>query len=466
MRILNLKKKLLSEKTRVYIYYLMVPFLLLIESEFSVSPKPFWLGSYILILAANSVTFSWINEHVKLFKIHKEYFWTYTLVLLLTTLFFPLGYTFFGVYGLPVFFGVLLIASLMGTESAMASAITLSTVAAIVGNGSFELFAIYTIGSIGGIFLTKGLIKRFDFSKASLWNSIISILMVLSISVGFFPYSVQLKDLVLIGLNPFVSMILMVGILPYVEYISRIYSNVGLIELGNLSHPLVKRLSVKAPGTYFHSVVLSNMCESAAQKINANYVLTRVGPYFHDIGKIKRPEFFTENQHGTNPHDSMSPMMNYLVIASHVKYGEELSKSYRLPLLVEDMIKEHHGTRMVSFFYQKALSENLKVSPDDFRYPGPKPRTKESGIVMLADSCEAAVRSLKSPTPSKIRSMIEEVVNGIYNERQLDNSGLTLRDIDGIVEEFSKILSSMYKTRIEYPKNSKEIEKVIRVAKM
>ncbi len=466
MRILNLKKKLLNEKVRMYIYYLLVPLFLLIESEFSLLPRSSWLGSYILILAANSVTFSWMSEHVKLFKIHKEYFWTYTSILLITTLSFPLGYTLLGVYGLPVFFGVLLIYSLMGTESAMASAITLSTVAAIVGNGSFELFAIYTIGSIGSVLLTKRLVKRFDFSKASLWNSVLSILMVLSISVDFFPYSIQLKSIVLMGLNPFVSMILMVGILPYVEYISRIYSNVGLIELGNLSHPLVKKLSVKAPGTYFHSVVLSNMCESAAQRINVNYVLTRVGPYFHDIGKIKRPEFFTENQRGVNPHDSMSPMMNYLVIASHVKYGEELSKSHRLPLLVEDMIREHHGTKMVSFFYQKALSENLKVSPDDFRYPGPKPRTKESGIVMLADSCEAAVRSLKSPTPSKIRNMIEEVVNGIYNERQLDNSGLTLRDIDEIVEEFSKILSSMYKNRIEYPKNSQEVERVIRVAKM
>jgi putative nucleotidyltransferase with HDIG domain len=465
MKILNLKK-IVFEKNRMYLYHLIVPFLLMVEGNFSFVPNTSWISAYILIMAANSVSFSWINSQVKLFKIHKEYFWTYTAVLFLTVALFPLGYTLFGVYGLPVFFGVLLIASMMGNESAMASAVTLSTVATVVGNGSFNVFAIYIIGSIGALFLTKKFVKRFDFSKAALWDTAITLVMLLSLEMGFSPYVLHVKDLIIGGLNPFFSMFLAIGVLPYVEYLSRIYSDIGLIELGNLSHPLVKELSIKAPGTYFHSVVLSNMCESAAQRIGANYVLGRIGPYFHDIGKVRRPEFFTENQHGSNPHDSISPMMNYFVVVSHVKYGEELSKKYRLPLLVEDMIREHHGTRMVSFFYQKALSENLNVSPDDFRYPGPKPRTKESGIVMLADSCEAAVRSIKSPTPSKIRNMIEEIVNRIYNERQLDDSGLTLKDIDQIVEEFSKVLSAMYKNRIEYPKNSKEVEKVIKIAKM
>ncbi len=458
--------KIVTNINKTYLYHISVPFLLMIEGNFSFVPNISWLSSYILILAANSVSFSWITSEVKLFKIHKEYFWTYTAILFLTVSLFPIGYTLFGVCGLPVFFGVLLVASMMGTESAMAAAVTLSTVAAVVGNGNFEVFAVYIVGSIGGVFLTKGFVKRFDFSKAALWNTLITITMVISVGIGFTPYTLHVKEVILTGLNPFLSMFLAIGVLPYMEYVSRIYSNLGLIELGNLSHPLVKELSIRAPGTYFHSVVLSNMCESAAQRIGANYVLGRIGPYFHDIGKVKRPEFFTENQHGVNPHDSISPMMNYFVVVSHVKYGEELSKKYRLPLLVEDMIREHHGTRMVSFFYQKALSENLNVSPDDFRYPGPKPRTKEAGIVMLADSCEAAVRSIKSPTPSKIKNMIEEIVNRIYNERQLDDSGLTLKDIDQIVEEFSKVLSAMYKSRISYPKDTKEIEKVIKIAKM
>lgn len=447
-------------------YYLLMPLLLLIVSKLSIAPNLNWISAYILIGGANSITFSWMSGHVNLFKIHKEYFWTYAFVLLLTSLLIQIGYELFGLYGLPVFFGVLAVTALMGTEIGVAAAITLSTIAAVVSNGNFELFAMYAIGSIGAIFLTKRFDKRFDFSKAALWDSLISMAMIFTMSFDFSPFEFRMKSLFLSGINPFVSMILILGVLPYIEYISRIYSNMGLIELGNLGHPLVKQLLVKAPGTYFHSVMLSNMCESAAQRIGANYVLARIGPYFHDIGKIKRPEFFAENQRDVNPHDSISPMMNYLVVASHVKYGEELSHSSRLPLLVEDMIKEHHGTRMVSFFYQKALSENLKVSPDDFRYPGPKPRTKEAGIAMLADSCEAAVRSLKSPSLSKIQNMVEDVVNKIYNERQLDDSSLTLRDIDQIVEEFSKVLFAMHKRRIEYPKTTEEVERVIKVAKM
>jgi len=467
MKILNLKISLQdNKKVKMYLYYLLMPLFLLITSKLSITPDMSWISAYILIGGANSIAFSWINGHVKLFKIHKEYFWTYTFILLLTSILIPIEYRLFGLYGLPVFFGVLAVTALMGRETGITAAITLSTIASVVSNGNFEIFAMYAIGSIGSISLTKSFDKRNDFSKAALWNSLISIAMLFTMRFGFSPFELRAKSLFLVGINPFASMFLSLGVLPYIEYVSRIYSNIGLIELGNLGHPLLKQLLVKAPGTYFHSVMLSNMCESAAQRIGANYVLSRIGPYFHDIGKIKRPEFFSENQQGVNPHDSISPMMNYLIVASHVKYGEELSRSFRLPLLVEDMIKEHHGTRMVSFFYQKALSENLKVSPDDFRYSGPTPRTKEAGITMLADSCEAAVRSLKSPSLYKIQNMVEDVVNKIYNERQLDDSSLTLRDTDQIVEEFSKVLFAMHKKRIEYPKTTEEVEKVIKVAKM
>ncbi len=465
MKILNLKDKFLKVNWK-YPCYFALAFALMVEGSFSLKLDATWISEYIFVVAATFLSFSWVSNRGRLFKIHKEYFWTYAFVLFVTVALYPIGYTFVGLYGFPVFFGVALIAATMGIENAMAAAVVLSAVAAVVGNGSFKLFAIYAVGSMSGILLTKDFVKRFDFSKAALWNAVITFAMVVSVELSQAPYHLRLKEVIVATLNPFFSMVLALGVLPYLEYVSRIYSNMGLIELGNLSHPLLRELSVKAPGTYFHSVVLSNMCERAAQSIGANYVLGRVGPYFHDIGKLKRPEFFAENQHGVNPHDSISPMMNYLVIVSHVKYGEELSKEYRFPLLIEDMIKEHHGTRMVSFFYQKAISENLNVAPDDFRYPGPKPRTKESGIVMLADSCEAAVRSIKSPTPSKIRNMIEEVVNRIYNERQLDDSGLTLRDLDRVVDEFSKILSAMYKNRLEYPKDVKEVEKVIKVAKM
>lgn len=455
-------KKILNKRFYVYTFYFVTPFILIIISNLSIQPKVDWISAYILIWSANFLGFKWIKDHVKFFKIHDQYFWTYASLIILTVAFFPIGALLLGPYGIPVFLGVALVTSLMGVESGIASAITLSTVATMMSNDRFYLFAIYVVSSVMAIYLVRQLNKRTDMTKFAFYGAIAAIVVFLTLHMNFNSIVQDKFDILIIGLNPFISMILALGIMPYVEYISRIYSNTGLLELGGLSHPLLKEMSIKAPGTYFHSVELANMCEMAASRINANYILARVGSYFHDIGKIRRPEFFTENQTGYNPHDSMSPIMNYLVVTSHVKYGIRMARENRLPILVEDMIREHHGTRMVSFFYQKALSENLNVIPDDFRYPGPRPRTKETGIVMLADSCEAAFKSLKEVNPSKIQNTVEEIVNRVYNERQLDDSGLSLRDLDEIAQEFSKILSLRMKTRISYPKRE-ETQKVIRI---
>ncbi len=458
---MNLLKKIQNKKFYMYLYYIVAPLIMVILANFSIRPKLEWISEYMIIGSVNFLTFKWIGDYVKFFKIHDQYFWTYAALTLITILFFPLGAYFFGPYGIPVWLGVILITALMGTESGIASAFTLSTVATVISSYDFKVFAIYVISSVGAIYLVRNFNKRTDMTKMTFYSAIIGIAIfwVMNLNLNI----LNSKDIVILFFNPFISMILAFGIMPYVEYISRIYSNIGLLELGGLSHPLLKELSMQAPGTYFHSVELANMCEMAASRINANYTLARIGAYFHDIGKMKRPEFFTENQKGVNPHDKMSPIMNYLVITSHVKYGVKMAQEYRLPLLVEDIIREHHGTRMASFFYQKALSENLNVSPDDFRYPGPKPRTKEAGIVMLADSCEATFKSMKEINPSKIQNIVEEIVNRVYNERQLDDSGLSLRDLDEISQEFSKILSMRLKTRISYP-SREEVEKVIKIA--
>lgn len=454
-------KRIQSKRFYTYLYYILTPLALVILSNFSIHPKLTWIDEYLIIGSANFLTFKWIKDHVKFFKIHDQYFWTYASLIILSVLFFPLGAHFFGPYGIPVWLGVILVTALMGTESGIASAIVLSTVASVISSYDFNVFVIYVVSSAGAIYLVKSFKKRTDMTKMTFYAALIGVAFfyIMNLNLGIFYQS----DIWILFFNPFVSMILAFGIMPYVEYLSRIYSNIGLLELGGLSHPLLKELSMQAPGTYFHSVELANMCEMAASRINANYILARVGAYFHDVGKMKRPEFFTENQKGVNPHDKMSPIMNYLVVVSHVKYGIKMAREYRLPLLVEDMIREHHGTRMASFFYQKALSENLNVSPDDFRYPGPKPRTKEAGILMLADSCEAAFKSMKEINPSKIQSIVEEIVNRVYNERQLDDSGLSLRDLDEISQEFSKILSMRMKTRVSYPSTNYG-EKVIRIA--
>ncbi len=306
-------------------------------------------------------------------------------------------------------------------------------------------------------FTLRSVYRRADVVKSALVASIsFSLVSVLKFVVDGF---IGNFEIYVSFLNPFVSSVLILGILPYVEYASRIYSNIGLMELGNLNHPLLKELSIKAPGTYQHSTMVANLAEAAAERIGVNSLLARVASYYHDIGKMRRSSFFVENQlDGVNPHDEISPFLSHLILVEHVKYGQELARKYRLPIPIECIIAEHHGTRVQSYFYYKAREIDPSVSEDDFRYPGPKPRFKESGIIMLADSVEAASRTWKGKTHAQIKSLVEDIVMGIFSERQLDSSGLTLEELELIIEEFSKVLTTFHHRRIEYPKEVEKFE--------
>ncbi len=293
--------------------------------------------------------------------------------------------------------------------------------------------------------------RRSDVMRSAFYASITNL------SVSILKYVVDgytgRYELYIAAANPLVSSIFILGILPYMEYASRIYSNIGLMELGNLNHPLLKELSIKAPGTYQHSTMVANLSEAAADRIGANSLLARVASYYHDIGKMKRSSFFVENQFDeVNPHDEISPFLSHLILDEHVKYGRELARRYRLPIPIECVIAEHHGTRVQRYFYYKAKEVDQKVSEDDFRYPGPKPRFKESGIIMLADSVEAASRALKNHSHSQIKSTVENIVMGIFSERQLDSSGLTLEELELIIDEFTRVITTFHHRRVEYPK--------------
>lgn len=270
------------------------------------------------------------------------------------------------------------------------------------------------------------------------------------------------RNLVLAIFTPFLFSIVDLGLLPFIEYASLIYSNMDLVELGNMNQPLIKLLSLRAPGTYYHSAIVANLAEAAAEKIGANPIVARTAAYFHDLGKVKRPYFYTENIEDKNPHDELSPKLSHLIVLDHVKYGLELARRHRLPLLVQDVIPQHHGTRVQKYFYHKSKEMGENLSADEFRYPGPKPQFKEAGIIMLADAVEAAFRSLKNPSANRIKSIVEDIVSGIYNERELDESGLTLKDLEAIAEEFTRVLFNMFRSRIEYPKE--EIKRVIVLA--
>lgn len=264
-----------------------------------------------------------------------------------------------------------------------------------------------------------------------------------------------LIDVALATGGAFISGILAMGLLPFLESSFNLVTNMKLLELSNPNNLLLKRLLMEAPGTYHHSIMVANLAEVAAEEVGANPMLVRVGAYYHDIGKIKRPFFFGENQlGGVNPHDKISPALSTTIIISHVKDGLELAKEYDVPTIVTDMIAQHHGTTLVKYFYYtlKNNSENPDlIKEDDFRYPGPKPQTKEAAIIMMADSVEAAVRSIQEPTLDKIEAMVNNIIKDKLNSNQLNECDLTFKDLEVIKACFLKVLKGIYHHRIEYP---------------
>jgi putative nucleotidyltransferase with HDIG domain len=229
-------------------------------------------------------------------------------------------------------------------------------------------------------------------------------------------------------------------------------TRIQLMELAQLSHPLLRELQEKAPGTFHHSVIVGNLAERAADLTGADALLVRVGCYFHDIGKIAKPGYYIENQMGAeNPHDRLDPAASAKMVSEHVRAGLRITGKYRLPSKVRAFIPEHHGTRLVTYFYRKAALEDQHADPEKFRYPGPKPQSKETAMVMLADSVEAVVRSSKDRSHERIDELVDGVIRERFNEGQLDDSDLTLRDLKTIAESFKATLRGIYHERIEYP---------------
>ena len=257
---------------------------------------------------------------------------------------------------------------------------------------------------------------------------------------------------------------LCMAFLPYFEQLFKITTQQTLLELSNLNHPLLKKLMLRALGTYQHSLMVANLAEAAAEEISANPILCRVGAYYHDIGKIKRRAFFSENQFtDENPHENIAPKMSQIIIANHIKDGIELAIRYKLPPAIKNIIEQHHGTSVISFFYEKAVlakdqndSDPLK---DDFRYPGPKPNFKESGILMLADSVEAAVRSLIKPNLTKIENLLDTIFNDKIKDKQLSECPLTLSEIEVIKATFLTVFKGIYHNRVNYQEELEALSK-------
>lgn len=353
---------------------------------------------------------------------------------------------------LPSAMGTMLVATLFNPNMAVFFNGIFAIFAGILtGDVQFVLLSLISgmVGAIGIIRLTE----RSDLYKTALYIALINV-----IAIGAWGIlNRTIWDVIWVGmlfgiLNGVFSAVLTLGLLPLIESMFGVTTSIKLLELSNPNQPLLKKLMLEAPGTYHHSVMVGNLGEAAAEAVGADGLIVRVGAYYHDIGKIKRPYFFTENQfNGENPHDKISPTLSALIITSHVKDGVEMATEAKLPPMIIDMIAQHHGNSLISYFYQKAKETDEEVREEDYRYEQPKPQTKEAAILMMADTVEAAVRSKTGATPGQIEGFIRTLIKGKLNDGQFDECDLTFKDLDKIAETFGRVINGMYHKRIEYP---------------
>jgi len=364
-------------------------------------------------------------------------------------------------YLIPIVCSSMLMAILINSKTSLVmNLLNIILVSIVVG---FDV-GVILISIVNVIISTMALNKvqqRNDIIYSTIYITVISTLITITSSML---YSNNLREILIktmyTSIGCFLSGILALGLLPFFESIFDVVTNIKLLELSNPNQPLMKKLLMEAPGTYHHSMMVANIAESATEAVGGNPVIARVGAYYHDIGKTKRPYFFGENQIGReNPHEKITPNLSALIILSHGKDGIELAKEHKIPKVIQDMIVEHHGTTLVKYFYYKAkeAADNPEdIKEEDFRYSGPIPHTKEAGILMLADSAEAAVRSISEPTKAKIEEMVNNIFNDKIKSNQLINCDLTLKDIEIIKKSFLKSFDGMYHQRIEYPTEKKK----------
>ncbi len=380
----------------------------------------------------------------------------------------------------PYAFAPLVLSVLLGRNHGLYAAVFVSLWTRLLFGGfDIPLLACSLVSGFVAVYLTLQVRRRSRLIKAGLGVGIA--LWLLALAFGFIgPIDLltpRANDWQMIGLqsafavlNGIITATLVGGILPMIEHGFRITTDISWLEASDLNHPLLRRMTIEAPGTYHHSLVVANLAESAAEAIGANGTLCRVCSYFHDVGKLVKPDYFTENMNfERNPHDDLAPTMSALIIIAHVKEGVDLALKHDLNRQIVDVIQQHHGTSLVYYFYKRALQQaedaraggkimNMReedvpdVAQESFRYPGPKPQTRESAIISLADMCESASRSLEKPTPQKVEQMVNDLVGARIADGQLDECDLTLAELNIIRERFRFTLMTMLHTRIAYPK--------------
>lgn len=369
-------------------------------------------------------------------------------------------------YVYPVAMGALLIKILMDEKISILFTIIISICGSIIFNdgvaGTLNIsVGIYILCSgIAGIMILSRQNHRSKILKAGLFVSVVNLVVLLAL---VFLQNGQYTGLdfglylILALVSGISSAVLTIGLLPFFEASFGILSTMRLIELSNPNHPLLRKILTEAPGTYHHSVMVANLAEAACEAIGANGLLARVGCYYHDIGKTKRPQFFIENQMNIdNPHDRLPPQTSANIIVAHAIDGAEMLRKHKMPKEIVDIAEQHHGTTLLKFFYHKAKNNGIEVKEEDYRYPGPRPQTKEAAIVGIADSVEAAVRSMSQPSAEQIEAIIRNIISDRLQDGQLNECELTLRELDIVAHSLCETLKGIFHSRIEYPEMTKQ----------
>nr|MBA2431776.1 HDIG domain-containing protein [Chthoniobacterales bacterium] len=477
-----------STKAIIFAAFVAGLALLIFSSDHAEPTKDFFIA---LLFFAAAVTQLWLNQP-------KTFLHSSRLLLVFGTILVQLAATkvvlllaasenfpFFGPESAallaPYAFAPLVLSVLLGRNHGLYAAIFASLWTRILF-GAFDapLLACALISGFVAVYLTLQVRRRSRMVRAGFGVGVA--LWLLSLAFGLIGpidlFTPAANDWQMLGIqsafaifNGILTATIVGGILPMIEHLFRITTDISWLELSDLNHPLLKRMTIEAPGTYHHSLVVANLAESAAEAIGANRTLCRVCSYFHDVGKLVKPDYFTENMNfERNPHDDLAPTMSALIIIAHVKEGVDLALKHGLNRRITDIIQEHHGTSLVYYFYKRALQQqedaraggkimNMReddvpeVSEESFRYAGPRPQTKESAIISLADMVESASRSLEKPTPPKIEQLVTDLIEQRIADRQLDECDLTLAELRTIAERFRFTLMTMMHTRIAYPKH-------------
>ena len=361
-------------------------------------------------------------------------------------------------YAIPFALGAMLVRIVLNSEIAFVFSICCALLVGVLFGNNLLMVLYVLTASLVGAHGVRHCQRRTTLYRAGMWIGLVNVAMLIGLHF-LSGRNLELQLLWKLGFGMFgglASAIVVNGTIPLIESIFKYTTDIKLLEMANMNSPILRQLMIEAPGTYHHSILVGNLAEAAAEAVNANPLLTRVAAYYHDIGKIKKPLYFIENSGGQrNKHDKLAPSMSALILTSHVKDGADMAREHRLGSEIIDIIKQHHGTGLIKFFYERAKkqteAEDRKVDERDYRYHGPKPQTREAALIMLADAVEAASRTLTDPTPARIQGMVQKLINNIFIDGQLDECDLTLKDINLIAKSFNRILAGSFHHRVDYP---------------